>query len=115
MPKNNFTTKDERILHLTTQQSLEIMSRCKFHDTCYAPFCPLDIYQSKWLFSLKGFHKCKLSARRRKEIAKDYKELKYDGLNPDEWNKTKRWRELSDDKKNSIRHNFNKGRLKLQK
>ena len=88
MLTDNFTPKNS-YTHLVTKKSMGIISQCPHHKKCYAPFCPLDIYQDQVrpLFYMKEFHKCKFQKRRRKEIAKDYKELKYDGLNPDEWEK----------------------------
>jgi hypothetical protein len=111
MLTDNFTPKNS-YTHLTTKQSMEIISQCRFYKNCYAPFCPLDVYQYqvKPLFYKKGFHQCKLSARRRREIAKNYNELKYGGLNPDEWSKTKKWRKLPNHKKNLITKGFNQGR-----
>ena len=111
MLTNNFTLENG-YTHLTTKQSLEIISQCRFYKKCYAPFCPLDIYQNQVrpLFYIKEFHRCKLSARRRREIAKDYPELKHGGLNPNEWSKTKKWRKLPNHKKKLITKGFNQGR-----
>ncbi len=109
MLTDNFTPKNS-YTHLVTKKSMGIISQCPHHKKCYAPFCPLDIYQDQVrpLFYMKEFHKCKFQKRRRKEIAKDYKELKYDGLNPDEWEKIKAWRNTPKDKKISISKNLNK-------
>ncbi|MBU4360615.1 hypothetical protein KKA66_02065 [Patescibacteria group bacterium] len=112
MITKNFTLENG-YTHFVTKQSRKIMAQCRFYKKCNVLFCPLDIYQVKGIFYIKGLCECKLSARRRKEIAKDYKELKYGGLNPNEWEKTRKWRKLPNDKKILINQGFKKGRSKV--
>ncbi len=108
MLTNNFSIENG-YTHLVTPESMEIIRQCKFYKSCSAPFCPLDIYQDmvRPLYYKQGFHKCKLLKRYRKEIAKNYEQLVYGGLTPDEWDKIVAWRNTPKSKKELITLNLN--------
>lgn len=81
-------------------ENVKILAKCPRFQSCDAPICPLDYYQSSRVYE-EGDKKCDMEKGVRVRIGKGT-ELKYQGMTKPEWAGKMSWENKSEEEKQAI-------------